>query len=182
LASDELNVLRRRGAAVAAVHPLMTFVRGAIPSLAGVPFGVEGDTLAVRLARAIVGNLGGEVFSVPKNKKAAYHAWGAFTSPLLVALLVTAEQVARVAGFSKADARRNMLPIVKQTLANYVKLGPAGAFSGPIVRGDVEIVRKHLRVLQKVPAAREVYAALAQAALRQLPAKDRRALGRELRP
>jgi predicted short-subunit dehydrogenase-like oxidoreductase (DUF2520 family) len=75
-----------------------------------------------------------------------------------------------------------MLPIVKQTLANYVKLGPAGAFSGPIVRGDVEIVRKHLRVLQKVPAAREVYAALAQAALRQLPAKDRRALGRELRP
>jgi predicted short-subunit dehydrogenase-like oxidoreductase (DUF2520 family) len=182
LASDELNVLRRRGAAVAAVHPLMTFVRGAIPSLAGVPFGVEGDAVAVRMARGIVRKLGAEAFSVPRNKKAAYHAWGAFTSPLLVTLLMTAEQVARVAGFSKADARRNILPIVKQTLANYAKLGPAGAFSGPIVRGDVETVRKHLRVLQKVPEAREVYAALARAALRQLPARNREEMARALRP
>jgi predicted short-subunit dehydrogenase-like oxidoreductase (DUF2520 family) len=134
------------------------------------------------MARGIVRTLGGEVFSIPKSKKAAYHAWGAFTSPLLVTLLVTAEQVARAAGFSKADARKNMLPIVKQTLANYVKLGPAGAFSGPIVRGDVEIVRKHLRVLQKVPAAREVYVALARAALRQLPARNRGTMARALRP
>ena len=33
LASDELQALRRRGAAVASVHPLMTFVRGSMPSL-----------------------------------------------------------------------------------------------------------------------------------------------------
>src|SRR5258705_161180 len=33
LASDELRVLRFRGAAVASVHPLMTFVRGSAPSL-----------------------------------------------------------------------------------------------------------------------------------------------------
>ncbi len=38
LASDELGLLRRRGAAVASVHPLMTFVRGSVPSLKGVPF------------------------------------------------------------------------------------------------------------------------------------------------
>ncbi len=31
LTSDELGVLRRRGAAVASVHPLMTFVRGSRP-------------------------------------------------------------------------------------------------------------------------------------------------------
>src|SRR5216684_8348937 len=93
LASDELNVLRRRGAAVASVHPMMTFVRGSIPSLKGVPFGVEGDAAAVRVARRVVKDLGGEVFTVRKQNKAAYHAWGAFASPLLVAALVTAEQV-----------------------------------------------------------------------------------------
>ena len=38
LASDELGALRRRGAAVASVHPMMTFVHGSIPSLEGVPF------------------------------------------------------------------------------------------------------------------------------------------------
>ena len=85
-----------------------------------------------------------EAFSISKNRKPAYHAWGAFTSPLLIALLVTGEKVARAAGLSSAEARRKMMPIVRQTLANYAKLGPAGAFSGPIVRGDAQVVRQHL--------------------------------------
>jgi predicted short-subunit dehydrogenase-like oxidoreductase (DUF2520 family) len=181
LSSDELDVLRRRGAAVASVHPFMTFVRGSVPSLRGVSFGVEGDASAVRVARAVVRRLGGEGFHVAKNRKAMYHTWGAFTSPLLVALLATAEQVAQAAGLSRTRARKNMLPIVRQTLANFAKLGPAGASSGPIVRGDADIVREHLQVLGQVAGARDVYVALSLAALRLLPAENRRALERVLR-
>jgi len=66
-----------------------------------------------------------------------------------------------------------MIPILLQTLANYAAYGPAGAFSGPIVRGDAETVRRHLRVLRKLGPAREVYSVLARAALRYLPAKRR---------
>jgi predicted short-subunit dehydrogenase-like oxidoreductase (DUF2520 family) len=180
LASDELKALHRLGAAVASVHPLMTFVSGSIPSLRGVPFAVEGDAMAVRAARQIVRHLGGEAFTIRKQHKAAYHAWGAFASPLLVAALVTAEHVARAAGLSVAEARKKMLPIVRQTIANYEALGPAGAFSGPIVRGDAEIVRKHLRVLKKAPEARDVYLALARAAFRYLPARNRKELEKGL--
>jgi len=172
LASDELNGLRRRGAAVASVHPLMTFVHGSMPSLSGVPFAVEGDADAVKAARGIVRDLGGEAFTIRKQHKAAYHAWGAFSSPLLVAMLVTAEQLARDAGVSAVEARKKMLPIVRQTIANYEALGPAGAFSGPIVRGDAETVRQHLRILKKVPEAKHVYLALARAALRYLPVRN----------
>jgi predicted short-subunit dehydrogenase-like oxidoreductase (DUF2520 family) len=180
LASDELNVLRRRGAAVASVHPMMTFVRGSIPSLEGVAFALEGDAKAIRVARRVTRDLGGEAFSISKTSKIAYHAWGGFSSPLLVAMLVTAEQVARAAGLSTAQARKIMLPIVKQTLANYSALGPGGAFSGPIVRGDATIVGKHLRTLQKIPRAKEVYVALARAALQYLPARNRTELGKLL--
>ncbi len=180
LASDELKELRRRGAVVASVHPLMTFVRGSIPSLKGVPFAVEGDATAVRVARRIARDLGGEAFTLSKRHKAAYHAWGAFTSPLLVATLVTGEQLARAAGLSAVEARKKMLPIVRQTIANYEAIGPAGAFSGPIVRGDAETVRKHLQVLRKVPEARDVYRALARTALRYLPVRNRAQLKRAL--
>jgi predicted short-subunit dehydrogenase-like oxidoreductase (DUF2520 family) len=176
LASDELKTLRRRGASAASVHPLMTFVSRSIPSLKGVPFAIEGDAAAVKVARRLVRDLGGEAFSIRKQHKAAYHAWGAFTSPLLVALLVTGERLARAAGLSAVDVRKKMLPIIRQTIANYEALGPAGAFSGPIVRGDVEIVRKHLEVLGKVPEAGDVYLALARAALRYLPVGNRNAL------
>jgi predicted short-subunit dehydrogenase-like oxidoreductase (DUF2520 family) len=173
LASDELEALRQRGASVASVHPMMTFVSGSVPSLKGVPFAVEGDAAAVRTARSIAKNLGGEAFIIRKQHKTAYHAWGAFASPLLVAALVTGEQLARSAGLSAVEARRKMLPIVRQTVDNYEALGPAGAFSGPIVRGDAEIVRKHLQILRRFPEAKDVYLALAQAALRYLPARNR---------
>jgi predicted short-subunit dehydrogenase-like oxidoreductase (DUF2520 family) len=178
LASDELKSLRRRGAAVASIHPMMTFVRGSIPSLKGVAFALEGDVKAVRIARRITRDLGGEAFAISKIDKIAYHALGGFSAPLLVALLATAEQVAGAAGLSTTQARKVMLPIVKQTLANYSALGPAGAFSGPIVRGDVDIVRDHLRILQRISGAKELYVALARAALKYLPARNRKALGK----
>jgi predicted short-subunit dehydrogenase-like oxidoreductase (DUF2520 family) len=180
LASDELNALRRNGAAVASVHPLMTFVDGSIPSLRGVPFAIEGDRAALRLAKKIVKALGGEAFAVRKKDKAAYHAWATFCSPLLIAALVTAEQAGRIAGFSPARARRNMLPMARQTLANYAALGPARAFSGPIVRGDAAIVRKHLKVLKNNPEVRAVYLALARSAMFHLPVRNREKLRKTL--
>ncbi len=157
LSSRELNPLRTAGAAVASVHPLMTFVAGAHPSLTGVPFAIEGDDQATRVARQIVRKLGGESFSLPASRKAAYHAWATLTSPLLLAFLVTLEEAARAAGLTREDARRKGLPIIRQTLANYSRLGPARSFSGPLVRGDAETVAKHLAMLKKHPGAREVY-------------------------
>jgi predicted short-subunit dehydrogenase-like oxidoreductase (DUF2520 family) len=181
LASDELQVLRRRGAAVASVHPLMTFVHAAIPSLNGIPFALEGDAEAVRTARKIVFDLGAQAFPISKSRKSVYHAWGGFTSPLLIALLVTGERVAQATGLSPANARKKMLPILRQTLANYAKLGPAAAFSGPIVRGDSRVVRKHVKELRKIPGARDVYLALARAGLRYLPTRNRRELEKVLK-
>ncbi|PYX73966.1 MAG: hypothetical protein DMG78_07625 [Acidobacteria bacterium] len=174
--SEILEPLRRRGAAVASVHPLMTFVRGSRPSLAGVSFAIEGDPAAMRAARRIVRNLGGEPHAISRNQKTAYHAWGTFASPLLTALLATTEEVAALAGVSKKAARQRMLPILLQTIKNYGTFGAAAGFSGPIIRGDVETVRRHLKVLRAAPVPRQVYVALARAALEYLPAKNRKSL------
>jgi predicted short-subunit dehydrogenase-like oxidoreductase (DUF2520 family) len=173
LTSDELAALRSRGASVASVHPLMTFVPGEIPSLAGVPFAIEGDWTATRVARRIARHLGGEPFQISKADKTAYHAWGAFTSPLLTALLVTAEEVAAAARIPGNPARSMMLPILRQTLSNYAKNGAAKGFSGPFIRGDAATVAKHLQVLRRMPLARDVYLALARSAVRRLAVKHK---------
>jgi predicted short-subunit dehydrogenase-like oxidoreductase (DUF2520 family) len=181
LTSDELAGLRERGAEVASAHPLMTFVNGSRPPLAGVSFAVEGSPKAVRAARAIILDLRGQPVAVRKRQKEAYHAWGMFASPLLTALLAAGERVAGAAGVSRKAARERMLPILRQTLTNYARLGAPASFSGPIVRGDVATVAKHLKVLLEVPGVREVYVALALSALRDLPAKDRAGLDKMLR-
>jgi predicted short-subunit dehydrogenase-like oxidoreductase (DUF2520 family) len=158
----------------------MTFVAGSRPSLAGIPFAIEGEPKAVRLVRRVVKDMRGVPFSIQKKDKAAYHAWGTFASPLLTALLATAEEVAHAAGAAPKSAKQRMLPIVAQTIANYAALGASASFSGPFVRGDVETIRMHLQVLRRVPAAREVYVALGKAALKYLPAKKRRTLAETL--
>jgi predicted short-subunit dehydrogenase-like oxidoreductase (DUF2520 family) len=178
LTSDELLVLRERGAAVASVHPLMTFVRGSRPALTGVPFAIEGDAAALRVARRVVRDLGGHDYLIRKKDKASYHAWATFASPLFTALLATTEQVAPLAGVSRKAARQRMIPILQQTLANYAAFGATGSFSGPIVRGDVDTVKRHLHVLRGVPAARKVYLELARAALQYLPVKRQNVLKR----
>ncbi len=178
LTSDALQVLREQGAAVASVHPLMTFVRGSNPALKGVPFGLEGDRAAVQAARKIVRQLQGDPFSVRKPNKALYHAWATLLSPLLLAFVTTAEQVARATGIPAKDARKKMLPIVLQTLSNYTGRGPAKSFSGPLARGDCAIVGTHLQALERIPEARDIYIALARAALRHLPVRKRKELER----
>jgi len=173
LSSDVLNCLRSRGCRVASVHPLMTFVKGSVPELTGVPFAIEGDASAVRVARGIVRDLGGRAVAIKKPDKIAYHAFATMICPLLVSLLAVSEKTAALAGMSAAESRRRMLPIIRQTLRNYEKLGAARSFTGPIVRGDVETIRAHLKALSKVPAGKDVYSALARAALNLLPHRNR---------
>ena len=181
LGSDALQRLRELGTSVASVHPLMTFVPGSMPSLIGVPFALEGDRAAVNLARKYVSALGGESFTIAREHKPLYHAWGTFASPLLTILLEVGERVAHQASIPPRLARQRAARILHQTVENYVKQGAALGFSGPIVRGDAATVRRHLQVLKGIPEAQDVYRALARAALQMLPVRNREQLRKVLR-
>lgn len=181
LTSDVLGLLREKGAKVASVHPGMTFVSRSVPRMKGVPFGVEGDPAAVRLAKKVISDLGGNVFPIAKNDKVLYHAFGSFASPMLIALMAALENVGKAAGIKQRDLRTMAAPLLRQTLNNYLVHGANEAFSGPMVRGDVATIRRHLEGLRKVPQARDAYVTLAKIALRELPVGNREELEKELR-
>src|SRR5438445_1824567 len=180
LSSDVLSPLKRKGASTASLHPMMTFVPGATPRMEEVPFAVEGDTRAVAMARRIVRDLGAESLAIKKTAKPLYHALGSFSSPLIVAALVTAERVGRSAGLTASQTRRVMAPILRQTLKNYAERGAAAAFRVPITRGEINTVLRHLQELKRVPGASEVYRALVKSALMDLPSAKRKELMRLL--
>jgi predicted short-subunit dehydrogenase-like oxidoreductase (DUF2520 family) len=180
LSSDVLAPLKRKGAHTASLHPMMTFVPGATPRMDEVPFAVEGDSRAAAAARRIVRDLGAEAFPIRKAAKTLYHALGSFSSPLLVAALATAERVGRASGLSASQTRRVMGPIVRQTLKNYQERGAPTAYGGPMKRGDINTVLRHLKELQRVPGAGEVYRALVKSALIDLPGAKKKELMRIL--
>ncbi len=178
LSSDELRVLRAEGASVAAVHPMMSFVAGEPPQLAEVLFSMEGDRKAFQVAKRIVKDLGGRAVVIEKRNKPLYHAFGAFTSPLLMAHFAAAEELAKKAGIGAQEARQAMRPIVLRTLENYFRRGAAKSFSGPLVRGDVDTIRMHWKALSKLPIEADVYRALVLEAIERLPVADSKRIRR----
>jgi predicted short-subunit dehydrogenase-like oxidoreductase (DUF2520 family) len=176
LTSDVLAPLQHAGAHTASLHPMMTFARGTAPRMEYVTFAVEGDHKAVSAAREIAKALKADSFIIKKKSKVLYHALGSFSSPLLVAALATAERVGRAAGLTASQSRKVTGPILQQTLSNYLARGAAEAYGGPMKRGDISTVRRHIKELRQVPGASEVYAALIKSALIDLPANHKAAL------
>ena len=102
-----------------------------------------------------------------------HHAFGSFTSPLLIAYLTQMEAAGRLAGLDRNEARARAAAILRQTLINYVQEGPEEAFSGPLRRGDVGTIRKHLQVFEQDPKLGGFYRELVKIALRELPVNNR---------
>lgn len=179
ISAAELTELRTCGAYTASVHPLMTFPQrqsspsAKMQSLAGVPFAIEGDARACRIAKRLVRAMGGEPFLINPEKKALYHALGTFASPLLVALLTATTEVGVAAGFTPKQARRRMRPIIDRSIANFFNNGPEKSFSGPIVRGDTETIVRHLNSLRAYPQLQSLYRVLSRIALENFPTKNR---------
>ncbi|HET9087843.1 MAG TPA: Rossmann-like and DUF2520 domain-containing protein [Acidobacteriaceae bacterium] len=184
LTSGELAALKAVGAGIASVHPLMSFPNPTagkaldsrtIPTfpLAGVPFALQGETHACRVARRLVKMLHGAAFTLQEHDKVLYHAFGAFTSPLLVALLTAAAEAGANAGLHKNQVQSLMRPIVTKTIENFFLRGPKRSFSGPLARGDSGTVAWHLSALQEHPALEAIYRNLSLYALDVLPVEQR---------
>lgn len=169
LGNDVLDPARLAGAAVASIHPMMSFPSRDPVSLQGVAFGIEGDAAVQRKLRPLIHQLGGRAFTVPAGNKALYHAIGMLASPLLVSHLAAAMQVAEAAGLSNREAAALIQPIADATMNNFFHKGAAGSFSGPIARGDEATIRLHLQVLESHPMLLDVYRALARFAVKALP-------------
>ena len=176
LGSDALGPLKQAGANVASAHPLMTFVKASKSELDGVPFAIEGDPKAVAVVRAIVRNLGGKPFQIAAEMKPAYHLFGFFSSPALIALMAAGQKAGQLAGFDRRRSSALMEPIVRQTIENFFRSTPQKSFSGPLRRGDLATLRKHLDVLREQPELLSLYRSLAAIALKELPVTNAEAL------
>jgi predicted short-subunit dehydrogenase-like oxidoreductase (DUF2520 family) len=151
-----------RGAATGSLHPLQTFTaHGAPPDLRGVVFAVEAEGELRETLLAMVGRLGGAALELRAEEKALYHAAAVFASNYAVTLVKLATDLWLRFGWERPAALRALLPLLKGTVANLEEAGLPVALTGPIARGDIETVGRHLEALAEaapelLPAYREL--------------------------
>lgn len=169
LSSDALSPLRRAGFAIGSLHPLVSISDARTPSGAfrHAFFAIDGDPPAVRAAKSIVEDLGGQSFSINQKAKALYHAAAVTASGHVVALFDIAIEMLGGCGLSRRRARQILLPLLESTTRNLANSGPANALTGTFARGDVSTVKRHLTSIKshKLRPALAAYILLGQRSL-----------------
>jgi predicted short-subunit dehydrogenase-like oxidoreductase (DUF2520 family) len=152
LCSGILAPLKKCGAAVGSMHPLQTFSGVGVPPLDGKVFAIEGDAAATRAARQIARALGAIPVHIEGSKKPLYHAAGALAAGNVLALMEAATRLMTAAGMKRREAVRALLPLTRQVLDNFERLGPRAAWTGPLSRGDYGVVAAHTEAMKHLPA------------------------------
>lgn len=164
---EALGALVSSRAALGSMHPLQTISDPdhAPERLRGAWAAVEGMPRAVETAEHLARDLGMHPFRLTGKAKAIYHTGAVFASNYFVVVEAVAQRLVRHAGLSDAEAWEALRPLVRGTFESLVGEGggPPAALTGPVARGDVETIGRHLESLTRDDAA--LYRALGRAAL-----------------
>jgi predicted short-subunit dehydrogenase-like oxidoreductase (DUF2520 family) len=166
LGLDALGAAARAGAVPGTLHPLQTFPGGEPPAaaarrFAGIVCGVEAAEPLGATLEGIAADLGARSVRLEGVDRAGYHAAAVLASNDVVALMAAARRAWTLAGLPAEAARGALAPLMLAAAANVEALPLERALTGPVARGDVATVERHLAALAARPALRELYRRLA---------------------
>lgn len=178
------------GAATGGFHPLQLFSTPeiAVKQLAGAGVAIEAEGKLLSVLEELAAVLRMRPFHLPAGARVRYHVAGNIAASGILALLKEAADIWTRCGLPREAALPALLPLTRGTLAAAAEKGLAAALAGPVSRGDIDVIERHLAALDAAGEDRRFYAALL---MRQLmlaeesgrvtaPEADRiRRLGRE---
>jgi len=146
-----LEPARWAGARVGSFHPLQTFasVTQAIDNLPGSTFALEAAEPLLATLKELAAALEGKWVVLQAGDKMLYHAAAVIACNYMVTLVKLACDLWRSFGVSPEEATQALLPLLRGTVNNIGNVGLPNCLTGPIARGDLGTIAKHLNALEK---------------------------------
>jgi predicted short-subunit dehydrogenase-like oxidoreductase (DUF2520 family) len=149
--TEVLAPVAAHGALRAAIHPLQSCPdpETAARRLPGSAWGVTCDEAASpRVVKLIEDDLSGRVVWVDEEARPVWHAASAIAANGFAALLILGEELLRAAGIK--DPVPALGPLAAGVVANALEGGGgAQTLTGPVARGDVATLRRHVEALER---------------------------------
>lgn len=152
------------GALPGAFHPLQTLpdAQAAFANLPGSFIALEAEEPLLGRLAAIAADLECAWGYVPPDARPAYHAAAVLVSNYTVALAHAGVDLWRTIGKTEPEALQALTPLLRGTVENIRRLGPADALTGPVARRDWATVDKNLAAIGRTaPQHTFTYAAMA---------------------
>ena len=147
---DILEPAKKLGADVGSFHPLQTFagVEQAIENLPGSTFSLEAEEPLLSTLKELAFLLNGNWVKLKPGDKVLYHTAAVFVCNYLVTLVKLALDLWQDFGVSPGEATNALMPLIKGTVNNIDNIGLPACLTGPIARGDLGTINKHLSALE----------------------------------
>ena len=131
------------------IHPLfpISSKETAWRELPGAFFCLEGEGPHLPGWADLLSGLGARTFTLPSDRKGAYHAACAAASNLVCALAALSLELLNGCGLGEREALDALAPLMRANLEHILAEGPVRALTGPVERGDGETVARHLACL-----------------------------------
>lgn len=155
-----LEPVKQRGANTGCFHPLQTFasVDQAIKNIPGSTFAVEAEEPLLTILKEMATTLEGDWVVLKAGDKVLYHAAAVFACNYLVTLVKLATDLWQTFGVSPAQATKALMPLLRGTLSNIENVGLPNCLTGPIARGDLGTISRHLESLEgQAPPLLNIY-------------------------
>lgn len=147
---DALYALRQKGASTGSVHIMQTFPSKKIVSIKNCFAAIESDNSKTeKLLFSVAKSVALKPFKIYSEQKSLYHLSGVFAANFLTGNFYSADTVFKQTN-SDMSSYKLLGPIAEKTLANVEKYGVSKSLSGPVERGDLNTIEKHLRDLRSV--------------------------------
>jgi predicted short-subunit dehydrogenase-like oxidoreductase (DUF2520 family) len=149
----ELASAARAGASIGGFHPMQTFgdPMAAVRSLPGCTITIEAEEPLLTTLNALAARLQCRVNRLPPGMRGRYHAAAGYTSQFINALFAEATRIWQSWGATEEEAVRALLPLAKGTLSSIESAGITRGMPGPVSRGDVGSIEKHVTALSTMP-------------------------------
>ena len=147
---DVLNRALAQGSYIGGFHPMQTFgdPYAAVRSLPGCTITVEAEQPELMsLLLALVERLNCSANRLPAGMRGRYHAAAGYTSQFVNALFDQAIRLWQTWGSTEEEALRALLPLAHGTLTAIQSVGVARGMPGPVSRGDLSSIDKHLHAI-----------------------------------
>lgn len=148
-AKEAFRDIEKFGATGYSIHPLFP-VSSKLTSyreMSGAFFCLEGEEKGLQEWENLLNPIC-HVKKIDGSCKVKYHAACAIASNLYCAIMQLSLELLADCNFSQEEALKALAPLVQSNLNHILEDGPVNALTGPVERGDVSTVEKHLTVLE----------------------------------
>lgn len=156
--ASEIGALKPQKALIASFHPVQTFVNEPqIDVFKNANISLQGDARAVEKLKNMAHSLGAVPFVISEGDKLLLHIAAVFACNYMVTISRAAALTLSQTSDPKSITLDKLVPLMEQTLQNIKKIGPEQSLSGPLKRGDIDTIRKHLDTLENQPDLKSLY-------------------------